>query len=181
MLPTVPPSATWSPDGRALIYIDTRSGVSNLLQHSIAGGAATPLTKFTSEQIFSYAISPDQRQVGLVRGRAGLDEYTDEAVNDPELRRVREATVATADAALTEDQAVVEAELTDGRTLRVFVEQSLGNINKPLSDRQLDEKFLAQAVRALPKSQAETSLALCWKVGELADVRELVKWSVVPA
>ena len=29
----------------------------------IAGGAATPLTKFTSEQIFSYAISPDQRQV----------------------------------------------------------------------------------------------------------------------
>ena len=73
LLPTVPPTATWSPDGRALIYIDTRSGVSNLMQHPIAGGAATPLTKFTSEQIFSYAISPDQRQVGLVRGRVNSD------------------------------------------------------------------------------------------------------------
>jgi hypothetical protein len=43
------------------------------MQYSIAGGTATPLTKFTSEQIFSYAISPDQRQVGLVRGRVNSD------------------------------------------------------------------------------------------------------------
>jgi hypothetical protein len=93
---------------------------------------------------------------------------------------VRQATTAAGDASLTEDQAALEVDLADGRTVNYVVEQSLGNINKPLSDRQLDEKFLAQAVRALPKSQAETSLALCWKVGELADVRELVKWSVVP-
>jgi 2-methylcitrate dehydratase PrpD len=118
--------------------------------------------------------------IGLVRGKAGLDEYTDEAVNDPEVKRVRQATTAAGDASLTEDQAALEVDLADGRTVNYVVEQSLGNINKPLSDRQLDEKFLAQAVRALPKSQAETSLALCWKVGELADVRELVKWSVVP-
>jgi 2-methylcitrate dehydratase PrpD len=119
--------------------------------------------------------------IGLVRGTAGLDEYTDEAVNDPEVKRVRQATTATGDRKLTEDQAKIEVDLADGRTISHFVEQSLGNINKPLSDRQLDEKFLAQAVRALPRSQAETSLSLCWKVGELADVRELVKWSVVPA
>jgi 2-methylcitrate dehydratase PrpD len=119
--------------------------------------------------------------IGLVRGTAGLDEYSDDAVNDPEVKRVRQATTATGDRKLTEDQAKIEVDLVDGRTISHFVEQSLGNINKPLSDRQLDEKFLAQAVRALPKSQAETSLALCWKVGELPDVRELVKWSVVPA
>ena len=28
--------------------------------------------------------------VGLVRGKAGLHEYTDEAVNDPAVKRVRE-------------------------------------------------------------------------------------------
>jgi 2-methylcitrate dehydratase PrpD len=32
--------------------------------------------------------------IGLVRGTAGLDEYTDEAVNDPEVKRVRQATTA---------------------------------------------------------------------------------------
>jgi 2-methylcitrate dehydratase PrpD len=116
--------------------------------------------------------------IGLVRGTAGLDEYTDAAVHDPEVKRVRESTTATADAGVTEDQAVVEVDLTDGRTVRVFVEKSLGNINKPLSDRQLDDKFRAQAVRALSPAQVEASLALCWKVESLADVRELVTASV---
>jgi Tol biopolymer transport system component/predicted Ser/Thr protein kinase len=73
LLATVPASATWAPDGRSLIYIDTRGGVSNLMRQPLAGGAATPLTKFTSEQIFAYALSPDQRQVGLVRGHTNSD------------------------------------------------------------------------------------------------------------
>ena len=53
--------------------------------------------------------------VGLVRGKAGLDEYTDEAVNDPAIKRVRDERTATAIPALTEDQARVEVELADGR------------------------------------------------------------------
>jgi Tol biopolymer transport system component len=73
LLPNVPPNATWAPDGQSLIYVDTRAGVSNLMRQPIAGGAATPLTKFTSEQIFFYALSPDQRQLGLVRGHVNSD------------------------------------------------------------------------------------------------------------
>ena len=34
--------------------------------------------------------------VGLVRGKAGLQEYTDEAVNDPAVKRVRERTTPSA-------------------------------------------------------------------------------------
>ena len=73
LMPTVPASATWAPDGKALIYIDTRAGISNLMRQPIAGGAPTPLTKFTTEQIFTYALSPDQHQVGLVRGHTNSD------------------------------------------------------------------------------------------------------------
>jgi eukaryotic-like serine/threonine-protein kinase len=72
-LPTVPASATWAPDGRSLVYIDSRAGVSNLMRYPVAGGAATPLTKFTSDQIFSYALSPDQQHAVLVRGRVSSD------------------------------------------------------------------------------------------------------------
>jgi hypothetical protein len=43
------------------------------MRQPIAGGAATPLTKFTAEQIFAYALSPDQRRVGLVRGHVNSD------------------------------------------------------------------------------------------------------------
>ena len=118
--------------------------------------------------------------VGLVRGRAGLDEYTDEAVNDPAIKRVRELATASGDATLTEDQARIEVELTDGRRLTWFVEQSLGNIYRPLSDRQLDEKFRQCAVRALPGTGAEVVLDRCWRIAELDEVSALVD-ATVPA
>jgi len=43
------------------------------MRYPIAGGAATPLTKFTSDQIFTYALSPDQQHAVLVRGRVSSD------------------------------------------------------------------------------------------------------------
>ena len=118
--------------------------------------------------------------VGLVRGRGGLREYTDEAVNDPAIKRVRELTTATGDPSVTEDQVHVEVELRDGRKLSKFVEQSLGNIHRPLTDRQLEEKFRDQAILVLPAREVESAIQLCWKIDQLDDVGELVT-ATVPA
>jgi 2-methylcitrate dehydratase PrpD len=118
--------------------------------------------------------------VGLVRGKGGLREYTDEAVNDPAIKRVREMTTATGDPSVTEDQAKVEIELHDGRRLSKFVEQSLGNIHRPLTDKQLDEKFRDQAVLVLPAREVESLIQLCWRIDQLDDVGELVT-ATVPA
>jgi 2-methylcitrate dehydratase PrpD len=116
--------------------------------------------------------------VGLVRGKAGLREYTDEAVNDPEIRRVREATTAVGDPSIGEDQSHVEVELADGRRLSRFVEQSPGNIHRPLSDSQLEEKFRDQAVLVLPAATVESLIESCWRIDELDDVGALVAMSV---
>lgn len=116
--------------------------------------------------------------IGLVRGKAGLQEYTDETVNDPHVRRVREATTATGDASVTEDQARIEVTLADGRILQKFVEQSLGNIHRPMTGHQLDDKFRDQAVLAIPAAQVEHAIALCWRLGDLPDVAELVNAAV---
>jgi 2-methylcitrate dehydratase PrpD len=118
--------------------------------------------------------------IGLVRGKAGIQEYTDEAVNDPHIKRVRESATAVGDPAITEDQARIEVDLNDGRTLRTFVEQSLGNLARPLSDRQLDDKFRDQAVLALPAADVESLIRLCWRIDELDEVNELVT-AAVPA
>src|SRR4029077_7136807 len=52
--------------------------------------------------------------VGLVRGKAGIQEYTDDAVNDPAVKRVRERATAVGDPSITEDQAHIEVELVTG-------------------------------------------------------------------
>ena len=113
--------------------------------------------------------------IGLVRGKAGIREYTDDAVNDPAIKRVRESATATGDPSLTEDQAHIEVELTTGEKLNRFVEQSLGNIHRPLTNRQLDDKFRDQAVLALPEPQVEKVIDLCWRIDQLRDVNELIQ------
>jgi len=118
--------------------------------------------------------------VGLVRGKGGLREYTDDAVNDPAIKRVRELTTATGDPSVTEDQVHVEVDLRDGRKLSKFVEQSLGNIHRPLTDKQLEEKFRDQAILVLPAPEVESVIQLCWKIDQLDDVGELVT-ATVPA
>jgi 2-methylcitrate dehydratase PrpD len=117
--------------------------------------------------------------VGLVRGKAGIQEYTDDAVNDPDVKRVRESTSAAGDDSISEDQAHVEVELTDGRKLSQFVEESIGNLRRPLSDRQLDDKFRDQAVLTLPRSQVDDLLVLCWQIDQLTNVKSVID-SAVP-
>jgi 2-methylcitrate dehydratase PrpD len=116
--------------------------------------------------------------IGLIRGKAGVREYTDEAVNDVQIKRVREGASATADPSISEDQARIEVELTNGQTISRFVEQSLGNVHRPLSDKQLEAKFKDQAVLALPESQVEKLIEQCWQIDRLDDVGELVSMAV---
>jgi 2-methylcitrate dehydratase PrpD len=116
--------------------------------------------------------------IGLVRGKGGLAEFTDEARTDPRLARVRALTTAVADPSVTEDQADIEVELADGTVLREFVEESLGNLQRPLSDEQLEEKFRDQAVLALPTARVDRLIELCWRIDELDDVGELVRYAV---
>ena len=118
--------------------------------------------------------------IGLVRGKAGIQEYTDEAVNDPQIKRIRELVKAVGDPSITEDQARIEVDLVGGETLTRFVEQSLGNIHRPMNDQQLEEKFRDQAVAALPAAQVEQAIQLCWRIDELDDVAELTR-AAVPA
>jgi 2-methylcitrate dehydratase PrpD len=117
--------------------------------------------------------------VGLVRGRAGLREYTDEAVGDPDVKAVRErATREADDPTVTEDGVHVELELTDGRVLEKRLTASLGNLQRPLTDDQLSAKFRDQATLAVTAEQAELALELSWRVDELADVAQLVDATV---
>jgi 2-methylcitrate dehydratase PrpD len=113
--------------------------------------------------------------IGLVRGKAGLQEFSDAAVHDAEIQRVREAVSVVADSSITEDQSSIEVELMNGKKLNHFVKESLGNLNRPLSDRQLEDKFRDQAVMILPASRVDKIIDLCWRIDELEDVGELVR------
>ena len=66
---------SWTPDGRAVAFVDNRDGVGNLWAQPIAGGAPAKLTHFTAEGISFFAWSRDGKQIALAR-----ETDTDDAV-----------------------------------------------------------------------------------------------------
>ncbi len=58
----------WSPDGQALIYINTLSGVSNLWRQPLGGSTARQITNFKSDLIYNFAYSRDGHALALARG-----------------------------------------------------------------------------------------------------------------
>lgn len=111
--------------------------------------------------------------IGLGRGKGGLAEFTDAAVNDPALKRIRLLAEAVGDPSVIEDGVNVTVRLKDGRALRMELTESLGNLKRPLSDAQLEAKFRDQA-RVVSSAQVDAAIAACWQVETLADAAALI-------
>ncbi len=61
-------SLRWTPDSRALTYIATRQGVSNIWLHPLDGAPRRQLTEFQSDRLFRYAWSADGKRLAFERG-----------------------------------------------------------------------------------------------------------------
>lgn len=58
----------WSPDGKAIVYIDTIGGVSNLWRKPLDGGPAKQITDFKTDRIYTFAFAHDGKTIALGRG-----------------------------------------------------------------------------------------------------------------
>lgn len=63
----------WSPVGTGLQYLITHDGVANVWEQPLRGGKPKQLTKFTSERIFDFNWSSDDRRLFLTRGEITSD------------------------------------------------------------------------------------------------------------
>ena len=69
---TGPAGLRWTPDGRALTFIDTTGGVSNIWSLPLDGSPPKQLTDFKTDQIFWFDFSRDG-QLALSRGKQTSD------------------------------------------------------------------------------------------------------------
>jgi Tol biopolymer transport system component len=63
-----PTRIRWASDGRALTYVRTRDGVSNIWAQPLDGSPPKQLTDFKTDQIFTHAWSKDGKQLACARG-----------------------------------------------------------------------------------------------------------------
>ncbi len=83
--------------------------------------------------------------VALADGAAALPQYTDERVRDPLLAALRKKLKFVADARIGPAQCELQVECTDGARIRLKIEHAQGGIDRPLSDDEIEAKFLTTA------------------------------------
>jgi 2-methylcitrate dehydratase PrpD len=112
--------------------------------------------------------------LALVRNRASLAEFSDEAVADPAIAAMRALVQPVADPSVSEDGVIVDLTMASGQKLHKSLDFSIGNIRKPLSDQHLETKFRDQ-VTVLGSGQVETLISKIWSIETVDNVQELVE------
>ena len=117
----------------------------------------------------------------LLERKAGLEQYTDEVVNRPDVQAMiakvdfgmhPEAEAAGFDKMTT----LIEIELTDGKVIKGRADFGKGSPANPMTDAELSDKFRQCASWGrLKKDAIEEVLRLAWKLDELGDVRDLTR------
>ena len=134
----------------------------------IADPQGAPDAKFSIPYLMAHA---------LLRGSVRLDAFDEDHLRDPAIRALLKRVTVHEDPALTANfpgkrAARVVIKMKDGRRLEKFAPTRKGDPEAPLSDAEVEGKFLELAAPVLGDARAKRLLERLWKVDTLS-VRDL--------
>jgi 2-methylcitrate dehydratase PrpD len=125
-------------------------------------GKRTPQTGLDGKFSVYFAAA-----VAIIRGAGGVADFSDQATNNPEIAALRDRVTATVDPSIAQDQVRATITLKDGRRLEKYIEHAVGSVDRPMSNADLEAKFLGNAREVLPADRARALIDLCWKADTL--------------
>jgi 2-methylcitrate dehydratase PrpD len=130
-----------------------------------------PVSSYGAKFSLPYSIA-----VMLVRGRAGLDEFTEEAIRDPVVLGLAKKVRYVLDAAIDYPRHFsghVKITLNDGTVLEENQAHPRGGLEDPLPPGEIEEKFRANARLALPEEKVERILDSARRLEQLSSIGTL--------
>ncbi|KAF9766780.1 hypothetical protein IL306_000751 [Fusarium sp. DS 682] len=112
---------------------------------------------------------------GLLLGRATPSEYEDNVVLGPAVIAIRDRITAKIDTSIAPDSAKVSVALQNGEVFTNHVEHAVGSRANPLSDAQLQEKFI-DGCKSVSMRDAEAVSQWCWRLETVDDMQQLTKY-----
>jgi 2-methylcitrate dehydratase PrpD len=130
----------------------------------IADPQGAPDAKFSIPYLMAHA---------LTRGSVRLDAFDEHHLRDPAIRALLKRVTVREDPAMTADfpgkrAARVRITMQDGRRLEGFAPTRKGDPEAPLSDEEVESKFIELAGPVLGKGRAEILLGRLWKIDTLS-------------
>jgi 2-methylcitrate dehydratase PrpD len=111
--------------------------------------------------------------VALIDGMAGTAQYADPKAVDPAVAALRRKVTPVADETLRKDEAHVII-IADGKRYEEHVEHASGTADNPMSDAQIEAKFLANAAPVIGAETARRAAGMVWTLEKQVDMRELI-------
>jgi 2-methylcitrate dehydratase PrpD len=111
----------------------------------------------------------------LLRGRAGLAEFSDDCVRDPAIRALQSRVQVAQDGAYRVESVRVDVHMRDGRTHSETVECAVGSVERPLSDRGLENKLRVLAEHGRFEGNTSRLIDRLWSLDDVADAGEVMR------
>jgi 2-methylcitrate dehydratase PrpD len=118
--------------------------------------------------------------VAFLYGAAGLAQFTDACVSEPAVLDLRRRVIVEEDAAVPVETALVTVETTDGQRLQIHVTEARGTMARPMSDAELEAKFLNLATHGTPAVDAQRLVGSIWSLEREQDVAQIIKLAIPP-
>jgi 2-methylcitrate dehydratase PrpD len=133
----------------------------------------TPATALEAKFSMPFCVA-----AAILYGRVDVDTFDDGAVADPALSAVRSRVTMTVDPTLDANappltQARVTIRLRDSRVLTALANGARGYHDRPATDQELGDKFMACARRVLDEASANAALRAIRDIERLGDTRQL--------
>jgi 2-methylcitrate dehydratase PrpD len=113
--------------------------------------------------------------VAALDGSASVRQFEDERVNDSDVIEMRRRVRIVVDDSLPKDAASVTLALIDGRRLTHEVMHNKGTAAKPMTDPEIEEKFLDLAEPRIGAHAAQEVAANCWRLEDLDDFGSIAR------
>ena len=137
------------------------------------GEKIAPANAYAACFSLPYAVA-----VVLSRGRAGIDDFSEAGIRDPEILRLAASSEYVVDETLPFPGSFpgsVRLRLKNGKELERRMDVSRGSREHPMTAAELEEKFFANAARCIP----DTNVRAIWDAGmrfeKLDDVSEFTR------
>jgi 2-methylcitrate dehydratase PrpD len=112
----------------------------------------------------------------FIRGTARIQDMdTETAVKDPALMAFQSKVEATLNPAIAADQTEVTITMTDGSKHFCGIEHGIGSKLNPMSDADLERKFLGLVEPVVGAVRAQELVERTWGVGGVVDAGELAR------
>jgi 2-methylcitrate dehydratase PrpD len=130
-----------------------------------------PLTSYGAKFSLPYSLA-----VMLIRGKAGLDEFSDESIQDPAVLKLAAKVHYVLDPTIDYPRHFsghVKIVLNDGAVWEENQPHPRGGYEDPLPPQEIEEKFRSNARLALPPEKVERILDLVRRLEQLPNIKSL--------